>query len=178
MLLKIVGFGPILSFLLTSSLVATVPNIVVLLTDDQGYGDLGYTGNPDINTPTIDAFAKESVVFENFYVSPVCTPTRASLLTGRYNYRTGATDTWMGRSTMHQDELTLAEALKVAGYATGLFGKWHLGDTYPYRPQDQGFDSVLMHLGGGIGQPSGPAGNAYFDPILWENGQEKTLRGY
>ncbi|MEM9026568.1 MAG: arylsulfatase, partial [Verrucomicrobiota bacterium] len=163
---------------MAGSLAATVPNIVLLLTDDQGYGDLGYTGNPDIKTPTIDAFARESVVFENFYVSPVCTPTRASLLTGRYNYRTGAIDTWMGRSTMHQGELTLAEVLKDAGYATGLFGKWHLGDTYPYRPQDQGFDSVLMHLGGGIGQPSGPAGNAYFDPVLWENGQEKTFRGY
>lgn len=164
--------------LCTLSAWAKQPNIILLLTDDQGYGDLGYTGNPDIKTPHIDAFARESVVFDYFYVSPVCTPTRASLMTGRYNQRTGAIDTWMGRSTMHQDEFTLAEALKDAGYATGLFGKWHLGDTYPYRAQDQGFDEVLMHLGGGIGQPSTPEGSNYFNPILWENGVEKQFNGY
>lgn len=154
------------------------PNIVLVLTDDQGYGDLGRHGNPDIKTPAIDAFAQESIGFTRFYVSPVCAPTRASLLTGRYNYRTGVTDTWFGRATMHPDEVTLAEVLKSAGYATGLFGKWHLGDTYPHRPQDQGFDEVLMHRGGGIAQPSCPLGNSYFDPLLYRNGVEVKTRGY
>ncbi|NJL19460.1 MAG: sulfatase-like hydrolase/transferase [Bdellovibrionaceae bacterium] len=141
------------------------PNIVLVVTDDQGYGDVGCHGNPHLKTPVLDAFAAQSVEMRRFYVSPVCAPTRASLLTGRYNYRTGITDTFFGRATMAPDERTLAEVLKEAGYATGLFGKWHLGDTYPYRPQDQGFDEVLMHRGGGIDQPSCPLGNRYMDPI-------------
>jgi len=172
-------FSGMVCALLSSGLYGgQAPNIVLVLTDDQGYGDLGCHGNPHIKTPALDAFAKESVGFTHFYVSPVCAPTRASLLTGRYNYRTGVTDTWFGRATMHPDEVTLAEALKSAGYATGLFGKWHLGDTYPHRPQDQGFDEVLMHRGGGIGQPSCPLGNSYFDPILHKNGTEVKTRGY
>ena len=112
------------------------------MTDDQGYGDLGVHGNPIIRTPNIDAMAKKSAVLPNFYVSPVCTPTRASLMTGRYNYRTRAIDTFRGRAMMDTSEVTVAELLKAAGYATGIFGKWHLGDCYPMRPMDQGFDDV------------------------------------
>ncbi len=164
--------------MLGSSRAESRPNILLLLTDDQGYADLGCHGNKDINTPTIDRFAEEGVEFTRFYVSPVCAPTRASLMTGRYNYRTGVTDTWFGRATMAAEEFTLAEALKSAGYATGLFGKWHLGDTYPYRPEDQGFDEVLMHRGGGIGQPSDPPGSSYFDPLLFHNGTMKKFPGY
>ena len=99
------------------------PNIVILLADDQGYGDLGITGNPVFETPNIDAFAKESATMTNFFVSPVCAPTRASLMTGRYNYRTGVTDTYIGGAMMFTEEVTIAEVLKDAGYATGLFGK-------------------------------------------------------
>ncbi len=155
-----------------------LPNVVLVLTDDQGYADLGCHGNPHLKTPNIDRFAAEAVEFTRFYVSPVCAPTRASLMTGRYNYRTGVTDTWFGRATMAAGEFTLAEALKEIGYATGIFGKWHLGDTYPYRPEDQGFDEVLMHRGGGIAQPSCPPGNSYFDPLLLHNGTMKKFAGY
>jgi arylsulfatase A-like enzyme len=117
------------------------PNVIVILTDDQGHGDLGFHGNPTIRTPHIDRLARESVQLERFYVSPVCAPTRASLLTGRYNFRTGAVDTYLGRALMHPEEVTLAEVLAPAGYRRGIFGKWHLGDNYPLRPMDQGFEA-------------------------------------
>jgi arylsulfatase A-like enzyme len=154
------------------------PNILLILTDDQGWGDLGCHGNPHLKTPHIDRLAKEGIDLTRFYVSPVCAPTRASLMTGRYNYRTGVTDTWFGRANMAAEEFTIAEALNRAGYATGLFGKWHLGDTYPYRPEDQGFDEVLRHRGGGIGQPSDPPGSSYFAPLLFHNGIMKKYSGY
>jgi arylsulfatase/arylsulfatase A len=156
------------------------PNIVIVLTDDQGYGDLGIHGNPIVRTPNIDAMAKKSAVLTSFYVSPVCTPTRASLMTGRYNYRTRAIDTFRGRAMMDTSEKTIAEILKAAGYATGIFGKWHLGDCYPMRPIDQGFDMALVHRGGGIGQPSDPPGaeDKYTDPILFRNGQAEQTKGY
>jgi arylsulfatase A-like enzyme len=155
------------------------PNIVVIMTDDQGYGDLGVHGNPKIKTPNLDRFAAQSVRLKNFYVSPVCAPTRASLLTGRYNYRTGVVDTYQGRALMHPDELTLAEILAAAGYRTGIFGKWHLGDNAPLRPMDQGFQRSLVLKGGGIGQPSDPpGGSSYFDPILQGDGKAERFAGY
>lgn len=156
------------------------PNVIVILTDDQGYGDFGVTGNNLIRTPNIDAMARNSAQMKNFYVSPVCAPTRASLLTGRYNYRTRAIDTFLGRSMMDPEEITIAEMMKSVGYSTGIFGKWHLGDNYPMRPQEQGFDEVLIHKGGGIGQESDPFGGEgnYTDPILFHNGQQVNEKGY
>ncbi len=155
------------------------PNVVVIMTDDQGFGDLGVHGNPKIKTPNLDAFGRQSVRLKNFYVSPVCAPTRASLLTGRYNYRTGVVDTYQGRAMMHPDEVTLAEMLAAAGYRTGIFGKWHLGDNAPLRPIDQGFEQSLVIKGGGIGQPSDPpGGSSYFDPILQRNGKAERVKGY
>jgi arylsulfatase A-like enzyme len=155
------------------------PNVLLIMTDDQGFGDLGAHGNPKIKTPHLDAFTKESVWLKNFYVSPVCAPTRASLLTGRYNYRTGVVDTYLGRALMFPDEVTLAEMLSAAGYRTGIFGKWHLGDNAPMRPIDQGFQESLVLKGGGIGQPSDPpGGSSYFDPILEHNGRQERHRGY
>ncbi len=156
------------------------PNIVLVMTDDQGYGDFGFTGNPVIQTPHLDALAAQSAQVERFYVSPVCTPTRASLMTGRYNYRTRAIDTYIGRAMMEPEEVTIAEMLRDAGYATGIFGKWHLGDAYPMRAMDQGFEESLVHRGGGIGQPSDPPGGEgkYTDAVLFRNGQREETTGY
>lgn len=156
------------------------PNVILILTDDQGYGDLGFYGNPVLKTPHLDAMASRSVVLPYFYVSPVCAPTRACLMTGRYNYRTRAIDTFRGRAMMDPSEVTIAEIVGQAGYGTGIFGKWHLGDTYPMRPQDQGFDAALVHRGGGIAQPSDPPGGEgrYTDPILFRNGRAEATKGY
>jgi arylsulfatase/arylsulfatase A len=156
------------------------PNAILIVTDDQGYGDLGVNGNPVIRTPHIDAMAARSARMTRFYVSPVCAPTRASLMTGRYNYRTRAIDTYIGRAMMEPEEVTLAEILRDAGYRTGIFGKWHLGDNYPMRPIDQGFEEALVHRGGGIGQPSDPPGGEgkYTDAILFHNGEAVQTEGY
>lgn len=155
----------------------TRPNVIVVMTDDQGYGDLGIHGNPHVKTPHLDQFARDGVQFSRFYCSPVCAPTRASLLTGRYYYRTGVIHTSRGGAKMHGDEVTVAEWLGQSGYQTGIFGKWHLGDNYPMRPQDQGFAETLVHRSGGIDQtPDKP--NSYFDPRLWKNGKPVQSNGY
>lgn len=155
------------------------PNVLVIITDDQGHGDFGVHGNPVISTPHLDRLARQSVQLTNFCVSPVCAPTRASLLTGRYNYRTRVVDTYLGRALMDPDEVTLAEVLAQGGYRTGIFGKWHLGDNYPLRAIDQGFHEALVLKGGGIGQPSDlPDGSSYFDPALLHNGQVVRSKGY
>jgi arylsulfatase A-like enzyme len=155
------------------------PNVLIVITDDQGYGDLAFHGNPAIRTPNLDRLARGSVRLTRFHVSPVCAPTRASLMTGRYNYRTGVVDTFIGRALMHPDEVTLAEMLAAAGYRTGIFGKWHLGDNAPMRPTDQGFQEALVLKGGGIGQPSDPpGGSSYFDPVLQHNGRAERHKGY
>ena len=159
------------------------PNVLLIITDDQGYGDLGFTGNPHVKTPVLDNFARESVRFNQFYVSPVCAPTRSSLMTGRFSLRTGIRDTYNGGAIMATEEVTIAEMLKQAGYKTGIFGKWHLGDNYPSRPGDQGFDESLIHLSGGMGQPGDfttffKRDSSYFDPVLWYNGEQKSYKGY
>jgi arylsulfatase A-like enzyme len=154
------------------------PNVVLVVTDDQGYGDLGCHGNPVLKTPNIDQFAAQAVECTHFYVSPVCAPTRASLLTGRYHFRTGVVDTFNGRALMRPDELTLGQMFSAAGYRTGIFGKWHLGDNFPLRPQDRGFHEVLMLRGGGIGQPSDPPGTSYYRPVLEHNGRLEKFDCY
>lgn len=162
---------------------ADKPNVILIITDDQGYGDFGFTGNPHAKTPVLDNFAQQSIRFDNFYVSPVCAPTRSSLMTGRFSLRTGIRDTYNGGAIMASSEITIAEMLKEAGYKTGLFGKWHLGDNYPSRPNDQGFDEAVMHLSGGMGQVGdfttwSQGDSSYFNPILWHNGKTEKYDGY
>lgn len=159
------------------------PNVIIIITDDQGFGDLGINGNPHVKTPNIDKFAKENIRFNNFYVSPVCAPTRSSLMTGRYSLRTGIRDTYNGGAIMASNEVTIAEMLKQADYKTGVFGKWHLGDNYPSRPNDQGFDESLIHLSGGMGQVGDfttyfKRDSSYFNPTLWHNGKKEAYEGY
>ena len=172
---------PTVLILLAATIAAAAPpNIVLVMTDDQGYGDFGFTGNPVLRTPNLDALAARSSRLSRFYVSPVCTPTRASLMTGRHAQRTRAFDTYIGRAQMDPTETTIAEILRGAGYATGIFGKWHLGDAYPMRPIDQGFDESLVHRGGGLAQPSEPIENAerYTNAIMFRNGEQIETEGY
>ena len=159
------------------------PNVIIILTDDQGFGELGATGNPLVRTPHIDRFAAQAASLTNFHVMPVCSPTRACLMTGRYNYRTGVVDTFLGRSLMHPDETTLAEMLAGGGYRTGIFGKWHLGDNYPMRAMDRGFAETFVLNGGGLAQPGDVPDpvderGAYFNATLRHNGKWEKTNGY
>ncbi len=153
------------------------PNVVLIITDDQGYGTVGVHGNDQVRTPYMDRLANEGVAFDRFYGHPLCSPSRAALMTGRYFYRTGILHTSRGGALMSGDEVTAAELFRDAGYRTGIFGKWHLGDNYPMRPMDQGFEKAVWHKGGGIGQaPVRP--NSYFDSLLWREGEDFQAKGY
>ncbi len=154
------------------------PNIVFVITDDQGYGDLGHTGNPVIKTPQIDRLAAESSNLTDYHVAPTCSPTRAALLTGHWTNRTGVWHTVNGRSMLRENELTLGTLLHDHGYATGMFGKWHLGDNFPYRPEDRGFSEVYRHGGGGVGQTPDLWDNAYFDGHYFHNGDVVPAEGF
>jgi len=159
------------------------PNIVLVITDDQGYGEYGCHGNPIIKTPAFDQLHKDSLRFTDFHVSPTCAPTRCSLMTGRHEFRSGVTHTILERERMNLKAVTLAQVLKSAGYTTGIFGKWHLGDEAPYQPDQRGFDEVFIHGGGGIGQTypgsCGDApGNTYFSPAILHNRVFEKTKGY
>jgi arylsulfatase A-like enzyme len=154
------------------------PNVILIMTDDQGYGDLGCHGNPILKTPHLDRLHDEAIRFTDFHVSPFCTPTRAALLTGRYPARTGAYRTSAGLTSVRPDETTLAETFACAGYATGIFGKWHLGDSHPCRPVDQGFQKAVWHRCGGVTQISDYWTNDYFDDTYLDGDQWKPYKGY
>ncbi len=175
--MRFAAFAFSLLMVLCASGAGERPNIILVLTDDQGYGDLGVHGNEAIDTPHLDAFASQALGMERFYVNPLCSPTRASIMTGRYHLRTGILHTSRGAAKMFGDEYTIAEAFRNVGYRTGIFGKWHLGDNYPMRPQDQGFEETLIHKSGGIGQTPDTDAD-YFNPVLWLNGERIKAKGY
>ena len=157
---------------------AEKPNVIFILTDDQGYGDLSCHGNPVLRTPHMDRLHSESIRFTDFHVSPLCTPTRGALLTGRDPGRNGAYRTSAGRTMLHENERTLGNLFAEDGYVTGMFGKWHLGDNAPHRPQDHGFQDVVWHRCGGIGQVSDHWGNDYLDDTYERNGKLEEFEGY
>lgn len=158
------------------------PNFLFIICDDLGWGDLSCHGNKICKTPCLDQLALQGVSARRHLSGPLCSPARASVFTGRYHYRSRIVDTYCGRSIMDPDETTLAEVLSENGYATGLFGKWHLGDTPTFRPEDRGFHKTLWHLGGGIGQPGDYVENhgrdSYFNPVLCANGKALKSEGY
>jgi arylsulfatase A-like enzyme len=181
--LKTMGFGAAAltlprSFGAQDKAASARPNVVLVMTDDQGYGDLGCHGNKIIRTPNLDKLHGQSTRLTNFHVGPTCSPTRAALMTGRYCNRTGVWHTIMGRSILRADEVTMAEVFRSGGYRTGFFGKWHLGDNYPFLPQHRGFDVVRRHGGGGVGQTPDHWGNDYFDDTYEDAGSWRKFKGY
>lgn len=167
-ILKILGIAS--AFALTGFGADTKPNVLLILTDDQAYGDLSLHGSPHLKTPAMDRIGKEGVRLDRFYVSPVCAPTRASLLTGRYHLRTGAIGVTRRDEVLEPSEVTLAELFQQNSYATGCFGKWHNGTVFPETPNGQGFDEFLGVLGG--------LSQLYFDPVLNHNGEDRDYSGY
>lgn len=162
---------------------AKKPNIILVMTDDQGYGDLGCHGNPILKTPHLDQFYAEALRFTDFNVSPTCAPTRSALMTGRHEFRNGVTHTINERERLTLKATTVAQLLKSVGYHTGIFGKWHLGDEAPYQPDKRGFDECFIHGAGGIGQTYvGSCGdapnNSYFNPAILHNRVFEKTQGY
>ena len=154
------------------------PNVILVMTDDQGYGDIGAHGSPYVRTPHLDRLHGESVRLTNFHVDPCCAPTRASLLTGQYSARTGVWHTIGGRSLLRKGKPTMADVFRSSGYKTAIFGKWHLGDNYPFRPQDRGFEQVLIHKSGVAGNTWDYWGNDYYDDTYIRNGKPEKFEGY
>jgi len=166
-----------------ASLAGSRPNIILVITDDQGYGPISKHGHPWIHTPHLDAMYDQSLRFDRFLVSPTCAPTRSALMTGRHPMRNGVTHTIVERERMALDAMTLPQVLKTAGYTTGIFGKWHLGDEEPYQPHRRGFDEAFIHGAGGIGQAyncscADVPNNKYFDPVIRHNGKFVKTHGY
>ena len=154
------------------------PNVILVMTDDVGYGDLACHGNPFVQTPNLDKLYAQSVRLTDFHVSPLCAPTRAALMTGRHCRHVGVNGTNNTSNLLAKDVPTLASLFADNGYRTGIFGKWHLGEHYPFRPQDRGFHEVVMHGNGAIGTLGDVWGNDYFDDTYWHNGKRESYQGF
>ncbi|GLI26634.1 N-acetylgalactosamine-6-sulfatase [Agromyces rhizosphaerae] len=154
---------------------AQPPNVLLIVTDDQGYGDFGCTGNPWLRTPALDALAADSVRLDAFHTDPMCAPSRAALLSGCHSARAGVWSTLSGRYFLNRDLPTIADRFRASGYRTGMFGKWHLGDGKHYLPQDRGFDEALYHGGGVIGEMPDHWDNDYFDAVFHRNGRPERF---
>ncbi len=157
---------------------ADQPNVIVVMTDDQGYGELSSHGNPVLSTPNLDALGGESVRFTDFHVAPMCTPTRGQLMTGIDAFRNGAMNVSSGRTLLRRDLKTMADHFATGGYRTGMFGKWHLGDNYPYRPHDRGFDTAVWFPSSHVSAVPDYWNNDYFDDTYWRNNQPEQFDGY
>jgi len=167
----------------SASLNGSRPNIILVMTDDQGYGDLGCHGHPFLKTPNLDNLHSQSTRFTDFHVSPTCAPTRSALMSGRAPFKNGVTHTILERERMTLKAVTIAQVLKQAGYESGIFGKWHLGDADPYQPENRGFDETFIHAAGGIGQnfpgtQGAVPGTSYFNPFIKHNGRIVKTSGY
>ncbi len=163
------------------------PNIILVMTDDQGYPNLSCVGHPVLKTPHIDDLYARSTRFTSFHVSPTCAPTRSAMMSGRHEFKNGVTHTILERERMSLETTTFVEVLKAAGYTSGIFGKWHLGDEDPYQPENRGFDEVFIHGAGGIGQayesscadfPTNSGERRYFDPVIKHNGVAVKTKGF
>jgi arylsulfatase len=159
------------------------PNIILIMTDDQGYGDISAHGSPDVSTPNMDKLKSQGISLEDFQVSPTCAPTRSAIMTGRHPFKNGITHTILERERMAVGISTLPEVLKRGGYTSGIFGKWHLGDEPEYQPGSRGFNEVFIHGAGGIGQAyagscADAPGNKYFAPTIKHNGTFVKTKGY
>ncbi|MHC4753922.1 MAG: arylsulfatase [Planctomycetota bacterium] len=154
------------------------PNVILVMTDDQAYGDFSCHGHPILKTPNIDALYDQSVRLTDFHVDPSCAPTRAALMTGRYAARAGVWDTSCGRQILRSDEVTMADVFRKNGYRTAIFGKWHLGHNYPYLPENRGFDEAFIHYSGGVVRAPNYLGNDYFDDTYFRNGMPEKANGY
>ncbi|MEQ1859230.1 MAG: arylsulfatase [Chthoniobacteraceae bacterium] len=166
-----------------ADLAGTKPNIILVITDDQGYGPVGRHGHPWIKTPHLDALYDKSTRFTRFLVSPTCSPTRSAMMTGRHPMKNGITHTILERERMTLDATILPQVLKTAGYTSGIFGKWHLGDEEPYQPHKRGFDEAFIHGAGGIGQAyacscADAPDNKYTDPVIRHNGSFVKTKGF
>jgi len=154
------------------------PNVIVIMTDDQGYPELSMHGNPILKTPNLDKLGKSSIQFKNFHVTPMCAPTRGELLTGLDNAVNQLSNVSSGRSLLKSGIPTMGNIFGANGYSTGIFGKWHMGSNYPYRPQDRGFDESVWFPSSHIGSVSDFWGNDYFDDTYWHNGKKQKYEGY
>ncbi len=166
-----------------ADLAGSKPNIILVMTDDQGYGQVGRHGHPWLKTPNLDALYDKSLRFTRFLVSPTCSPTRSAIMTGRHPMKNGITHTILERERMTLDATILPQVLKTAGYTSGIFGKWHLGDEEPYQPHMRGFDEAFIHGAGGIGQAydcscADAPGNKYMDPVIRHNGNFVKTHGF
>ncbi|MEI7424155.1 MAG: arylsulfatase [Prolixibacteraceae bacterium] len=154
------------------------PNVIIIMTDDQGYGELSCNGNPILKTPNLDRLHDQSLRLTNFHVAPMCTPTRGQLLTGVDAVRNGALNVSSGRALLRKEFPTIADIYSGNGYETGIFGKWHLGDNYPFRPEDRGFNETLWFPSSAISSVPDYWGNNYFDPVFIRNGKRAQFKGY
>lgn len=154
------------------------PNLIFIVTDDQGYGDISLHGNPWLHTPNLDAMGRRSIQLDDHHHDPVCSPSRAALMTGQYATRSGVWEVTQGRHLLDLEAVTMADRFAANNYRTAMFGKWHLGDTHPFLPEQRGFEYALYHKGGGVGELPDHWGNSYTDDTYCENGQPRSFTGY